>query len=104
MKTTRRKRTGPRLIGVRDAKAQLSRLLQDVQDGAEWTITERGKPVARLVPIASGATSLAERVRRLEENGMIEPDHADRSPLPPPLPLQFGLARTMLEGDRDALA
>ncbi len=104
MKTTSRKRIRPRVVGVRDAKAQLSRLLQDVQDGAEWTITERGKPVARLVPITRGTTSLAERVRRFEENGMIEPVHADRLPLPPPLPLQSGLARTMLEGDRDSIA
>ncbi len=104
MKTTGRKPLRRRFVGVRDAKAQLSRLLQDVQDGEEWTITERGKPVARLVPIARGTMSFAQRLARLEENGTIEPAHADVLPLPPPLPLQSGLAQKMLERDRDSLA
>ncbi len=104
MKTTGKKPSGPRVVGVRDAKAQLSRLLQAVQKGAEWTITERGKPIARLVPIARGTRSLAERIARLEQNGTIEPEHADRSLLPPALPLQSGLARRMLEGDRDPIS
>jgi len=103
MKTTRGKRSGARVVGVRDAKANLSRLLQDVQDGAEWTITERGKPVARLVPIARDTLSLAERLRRLEENGTIEPAASERLPLPPPLPLRSGLAQQMLEADRDRI-
>lgn len=102
MKTTGRSRIGPRLIGVRDAKAQLSRLLQDVQAGEEWTITERGKPVARLVSIASGSLSFAERVRRLEQNGTIEPAHVEPLSLPPPLPIRPGLAREMLDRDRDS--
>jgi len=93
MKTTRTKRLGPRVVGVRAAKAQLSRLLQDVQDGGEWTITNRGKPIARLVPIGHGALSVGERIHRLEENGIIEPARAGRFPLPPPLPLKTGFAQ-----------
>jgi prevent-host-death family protein len=104
MKATGRNESRRRVVGVRDAKAQLSRLLQAVQDGEEWTITERGKPVARLVPIARETMSLGQRVRRLEENGTIEPAHRDPLPLPPPLPLQSGLAQKMLERDRDSSA
>ncbi len=37
-------------IGSFEAKTHLSRLLLEVQDGAEVTITKRGKPVARLIP------------------------------------------------------
>ena len=38
-------------IGSFDAKATLSKLLQEVQHGHRFTITLRGRPVADLVPI-----------------------------------------------------
>ena len=37
------------VVDVRQAKAQLSRLLAQVQAGEEVVITRRGEPVARLV-------------------------------------------------------
>jgi prevent-host-death family protein len=37
-------------VGVFQAKAHLSELLDQVQAGAEITITRNGAPVARLVP------------------------------------------------------
>ena len=37
-------------IGSFEAKTHLSRLLVDVEEGAEIIITKRGKPVARLIP------------------------------------------------------
>lgn len=37
-------------IGSFDAKAQLSKLLRDVQQGHCYTITLRGHPIADLVP------------------------------------------------------
>ena len=37
-------------IGAFDAKAQLSRLLNEVKQGHCYTITLRGKPIADLVP------------------------------------------------------
>jgi prevent-host-death family protein len=39
-------------IGVREAKARLSELLERVEGGEVLTLTRHGKPVARLVPIA----------------------------------------------------
>lgn len=36
--------------GVREARQNLTALIAEVQKGHEITITERGKPVARLVP------------------------------------------------------
>ena len=39
-------------IGVRDAKARLSELLERVEAGEVLTLTRHGKPVARLVPVA----------------------------------------------------
>ncbi|PHS38240.1 MAG: type II toxin-antitoxin system prevent-host-death family antitoxin [Robiginitomaculum sp.] len=40
-------------IGAFEAKTHLSALLSKVAKGAEFTITKRGKPVARLVPARS---------------------------------------------------
>lgn len=40
-----------RTAGVRQARQELSRLLDDVRKGREVVITEQGRPVARLVPV-----------------------------------------------------
>jgi prevent-host-death family protein len=37
--------------GVRQARQDLTSLLNDVRNGREVTITDRGHPVARLVPV-----------------------------------------------------
>ena len=39
-----------KVVNVRQAKAQLSRLLAQVEAGEEVLIARRGEPVARLVP------------------------------------------------------
>lgn len=90
----------PRKASVREAKARLSRLLQDVVRGREWIITARGRPVARLAPVPPGVLPLEERIRRLEASGLIEPLHGQVQELPPPLPLKEGLAQAWLQEDR----
>ena len=42
-----------RTAGVREARQDLTSLLDDVRKGREVVITERGRPVARLVPVKS---------------------------------------------------
>ncbi len=91
-----------RRTGVRDAKARLSQLLRDVQRGQEWVITERGSPVARLSPITERSLSLAERIHRLEDAGLIEPVRREMRELPPPLPLKEDLAQQWLREDRSS--
>jgi prevent-host-death family protein len=44
-----------RIVSIHDAKAHLSRLIDDVAAGAEVVIAESGKPMARLVAIATVA-------------------------------------------------
>ena len=39
-----------RTAGIREARQNLSALLEEVKKGREVVITERGRPVARLVP------------------------------------------------------
>jgi len=90
-----------RTIGIREAKAQLSRLVREVQGGHEWLITDHGRPVARLVPVDDDI-DLAERIRRLEIRGVIEPPSPDARPLPQPLPIPEGALMAALQEDRDA--
>jgi len=42
-------KTNRKSIGSFDAKTHLARLIDEVQDGVEYVITKRGKPVAKLV-------------------------------------------------------
>ena len=42
-----------KIVSVHEAKTHLSRLLESVSAGDEVIISKSGKPVARLVPIAS---------------------------------------------------
>lgn len=93
MKTTRE-------AGIREAKARLSELLRDVQAGREWVITERGKPVARLVPASAPRGPLEDRLRRLQEAGVVERRPVSQHALPPPLPLAAEFARRILDEDR----
>ncbi|MYF31088.1 MAG: type II toxin-antitoxin system Phd/YefM family antitoxin [Gammaproteobacteria bacterium] len=56
-------------VGAFEAKTHLSRLLDSVKQGETITITKRGQPVARLVPIDSQnrerAIAAVRNIRRL---------------------------------------
>src|SRR5439155_1477756 len=53
-------------VGVHEAKTALSKLLRRVAAGEEVVITRSGRPVARLVPVAStGARELGHDIGRL---------------------------------------
>lgn len=53
-------------VGAFEAKTKLSELLDLVERGEEITITRRGTPVARLVPV-KGDEEVAARQRALAE-------------------------------------
>ncbi len=55
---------------VSDLKARLSEYLNQVKAGMEVLITDRGKPVARLVPILR-SKDLKESLVRMEKQGLI---------------------------------
>ena len=56
---------------VSELKARLSEFLNLVKAGNVILITERGKPVARLVPV-SNAGATRESLRMLEKQGLIK--------------------------------
>lgn len=45
-----------RRVGVHEAKTHLSRLLHEVEKGAEVIVERAGRPVARIVPIESAVS------------------------------------------------
>jgi prevent-host-death family protein len=55
-------------IGVRELKAQLSHTLRQVKAGETVIITERGKPIGRIVPMES---SLEDRMQELIAAGVL---------------------------------
>ena len=88
-------------IGIREAKIKLSRLLKSVQNGREILITDRGKPVGKIVPVEAGSLTLAERIQELEGQGWIEPQKKKRPrELYPPIPLPDELAQKYLKQER----
>ena len=52
-------------------KASLSRYLAGVKIGEEVIITERGKPIAKIVPIAAFRDEEQQRLRSMEVQGQI---------------------------------
>jgi prevent-host-death family protein len=88
-------------VGIREAKMHLSRYLKQVQQGREIVLTDRGRPVGRIVPIESAALSLTERLRRLTEKGILELRQGPATgTVGPPIPVKDDVARRYLEEDR----
>jgi prevent-host-death family protein len=72
-------------LGVTELKANLSSSLRRVKAGGEVIITERGLPIAKMVPLAHVAADRAgetegERLERLARAGLIIPPR-DKKPL-----------------------
>jgi len=60
-----------KIAAVSKLKAYLSEYLSQVKAGNEVLITDRGKPVARLVPISRTKAS-GESLTRMEKQGLIK--------------------------------
>ena len=89
-------------VGIRDAKINLSKLLKIVQKGSEIILTDRGRPVGKIVPIKTESLPLHARIKRLEEQGVIE-TRAEKGhkKIPPPIPILNGMAQRFLQEDRE---
>ena len=65
-------------------------------------ITDRGHPIAKIVPLVSENLPLEERVRRLGGQGLLRPlSKKNRRPLPPPLSTPEGAAQNFLQEGRN---
>jgi prevent-host-death family protein len=67
-------------VGVRELRDNLSRHLAEVRSGRTVTVTDHGRPIARIVPV--------ERPTRLEQlraEGRIQPARQRKQPAPVPI-------------------
>jgi prevent-host-death family protein len=55
-------------VGIRELKAQLSAYLRQVKRGATLVITDRGRPIGRIVPLRP---SLDGRLEELVQAGLV---------------------------------
>lgn len=87
-------------IGVAELKAHLSRYLDHVKNGHEVLVTERGLPVAKIVPLRA-AEALDSRRERLAKAGLLRLGSGRISPLllkPPKGPRRgFGVLKALLD-------
>ena len=87
-----------RTTTVSQLKMSLSACLRQVKDGEELIITERGRPIARLLPLNSAP--LPEHLRDLEEKGFLKrgekPLPADFWDLPRPADPQAAVRSALL--------
>jgi prevent-host-death family protein len=64
---------------IAELKAQLSRYLDQVKAGEEVLVTERGRPIARIVPIRPAEDDEDARLAELERKGLLR---RGKGPLP----------------------
>ena len=89
-------------VGIREAKIQLSKLLKNVQQGNEVVLTDRGKPVGKIIPIKTKELPLSARLKRMEEKGLVQELPANYyKKMPAPIPVADDLALKMLMEDRE---
>lgn len=81
-------------VGVADLKAHLSAHLRRVQDGETIVVTDRDRPVAKLVPAEEGASGIV--IRRARKPGRLQDVK-----LPPPANLKRDPVEILLEQRRD---
>ncbi len=91
-------------IGIREAKMNLSKYLKQVQKGTELIITDRGRPIGKIVPLQNEDLSLEDRIKIMVDQGVIEKISSKRlKKIPPPIPVPDDTAQKFLQqdGDRD---
>ncbi|MDR1265803.1 MAG: type II toxin-antitoxin system prevent-host-death family antitoxin [Propionibacteriaceae bacterium] len=67
-------------VGLRQLRAELSRYVEAVKAGRSYTLTEHGRPVARLTPVAGRSA-----YEQLVAQGVIRPAVRPPTELEPPV-------------------
>jgi prevent-host-death family protein len=86
-------------VGIRELKTRLSSYLKEVKAGSTLVITERGKPVGRIVPIKP---SVEAQMQELLQTGLVAWNGRKLAPAEPVVKLrgQKTIAELLLE-DRE---
>lgn len=83
-------------VGVRDLKNNLSRHLKSVKNGETITVTEHGRPIARLEPIVE-----LSRLDQMIADGSATPAKEPKGELPPPIKTAGSVLEILLRDRRD---
>ena len=67
-------------VGIKELRDGLSRHLAEVRAGRTVTITDHGRPVARIVPVGQPTA-----LERLIAEGVVQPARSAKLPAPEPL-------------------
>ena len=83
-------------VGIRELRADLSRWVKRVREGEEVVVTDRGKPVAKLVPMDG-----ERKIDRLIREGIVTPA-PNKGPRTVPKPIEGAgpLSDLVIEGRR----
>lgn len=71
-------------VGIRALQQNASEVVQRAAQGESFTVTDRGRPVARLVPLTGSS------IERLLAEGLARTARRDPRDLPKPLPTTSG--------------
>ncbi len=74
-------------VGARQLKMRLGTYLRRVREGLTLIITDRGRPVAELRPLAEAAASEEEALLELAAKGIVT---LGTGKLPPRVPIKIG--------------
>lgn len=69
-------------IGIRELRDSLSKQLAAVREGRTITVTDHGRPIARLVPVDAPT-----RLEQLRAEGRVQPVRRRKRPAPDPVPV-----------------
>ncbi|MGD8536859.1 MAG: type II toxin-antitoxin system prevent-host-death family antitoxin [Candidatus Aminicenantes bacterium] len=92
----------PISVGIREAKINLSKLLKGVQKGREIIITDRGRPVGKIIPVPAGSLPLTDRINEMERQGWIEPRKKKLRELHPPILLPEEQAQKFFKEEQNS--
>lgn len=67
-------------IGIRELRDGLSRHLAEVRRGATVTVTDHGRPIARIIPVERPS-----RLEQLRAEGRVQPAARRKRPAPDPV-------------------
>lgn len=83
-------------VGIRELRNHLSRYLDQVRRGEEITITDRGRAVAKILPMSG-----ERKIDRLIAEGLVLPARKPKSAdLPPPIKINGTVSDLIIEQRR----
>ncbi len=81
-------------MSAKELKNRLGRYLKRVKEGGSLVITERGKPIARIVPLDLSPES---KLKLMEELGLLVPPEGELEPLEPLVTPKQSISEILIE-------